>query len=146
MSTQRPAGASPLAGRNAGVLLHPSSLPGPGPQGDLGVEAKNFVNFLADCGFCYWQMLPTGPTHGLFSSPYQSLSARAGNPSLVSMEELAVAGWLTAEEISRFDRGALLDKALARVLANPGPRAEFEAFQQQHAGWLDESEAPRGIP
>lgn len=98
MSKNKHSSASPLfADRRAGVLLHPTSLPASGGYGDLGKSAYDFVNFLADAGFTVWQMLPTGPTHGDLS-PYQSLSAHAGNPELISLERLVEQGWLNADD------------------------------------------------
>ena len=66
-----------MSRRAAGVLLHPVSLPGPRAFGEIGREARNFVDFLAAAGFSVWQMLPLGPT-GADRSPYQSTSAFAG--------------------------------------------------------------------
>ncbi|MFO8155683.1 MAG: 4-alpha-glucanotransferase, partial [Thiohalospira sp.] len=71
--------ASVLQQRRAGVLLHPSSLPGTPGNGDLGAEAFRFVDWLAEGGFGVWQMLPLGPTHA-DGSPYQCLSVHAGDP------------------------------------------------------------------
>jgi len=73
--------------RASGVLLHPTSLPGPYGIGDIGPEAYNWVNFLASAGFSLWQVLPLGPT-GYGDSPYQCFSAFAGNPLLVSPDLL----------------------------------------------------------
>ena len=56
-----PAGAFDLTRRSAGVLLHPTSLPGPHGSGDLGPEARAFVDFLAAAGQSWWQMLPVNP-------------------------------------------------------------------------------------
>ncbi|WP_127477693.1 4-alpha-glucanotransferase [Sulfurivermis fontis] len=86
---------TPLQRRQAGVLLHPTSLPGPWYCGDLGAEAWHFVDFLAAAGQQVWQILPLGPTHEDLS-PYQSLSAHAGNPQLISIEALQAQGWLEA--------------------------------------------------
>ncbi|MEK7303622.1 MAG: 4-alpha-glucanotransferase, partial [Pseudomonadota bacterium] len=69
--------------RRAGILLHPTSLPGEAENGTLGPHALRFVDFLADSGFSVWQMLPLGPTHA-DRSPYQCLSVHAGNPRLIS--------------------------------------------------------------
>ena len=82
--------------RSSGVLLHPTSLPGPYGSGDLGPEAFAFVRFLADAGQKIWQVLPLNPT-GYGNSPYQGLSAFAGNPLLISLERLAEQGWLSGE-------------------------------------------------
>ena len=68
--------------RASGVLLHPTSLPGPYGVGDLGAEARAFADFLAAAGQTLWQVLPLGPT-GYGDSPYQCFSAFAGNPLLV---------------------------------------------------------------
>ena len=70
----------PLDRRRAGVLLHITSLPG----GDLGPGAHAFVDFLADAGCSVWQVLPLVPVHEDEGSPYNSLSAMAGNPLLIS--------------------------------------------------------------
>ena len=71
--------------RRAGVLLHPTSLPGLPDNGDIGHQAYRFIEFLHSCGFKVWQMLPLGPTHD-DKSPYQCLSAHAGNPLLISID------------------------------------------------------------
>ena len=68
--------------RAAGILLHPTSLPGPNGIGDLGPEAHRFLDFLAHTGMKIWQVLPLGPT-GYGDSPYQCFSAFAGNPLLI---------------------------------------------------------------
>src|SRR4030066_1572977 len=82
-----------LEQRRAGVLLHPTSLPGGVGNGDLGANAHRFVDFLAQAGFSVWQMLPLGPTHR-DGSPYHALSLHAGNPLLISLDRLVEWGWL----------------------------------------------------
>ena len=82
--------------RGGGILLHPTSLPGPFGIGDLGPSAIRFIDFLEQAGMSYWQMLPLGPVMDEFS-PYQSTSAMAGNPLLISPELLAEEG-LTGQE------------------------------------------------
>ncbi len=84
--------------RASGLLLHPTSLPGRWGIGDLGEEAYRFVDFLHDAGQSYWQILPLGPT-GLGNSPYQCLSSFAGNPLLVSPEQLVASGLLGREAL-----------------------------------------------
>src|SRR5580704_17405623 len=79
--------------RASGVLLHATCLPGPHGSGDLGDEARRFVDFLAAAGQRWWQMLPVGPP-GYGESPYSAESSFAGNPMLVSPTGLAEAGWL----------------------------------------------------
>ena len=81
--------------RKSGILLHITSLPSPGGIGTLGREAYAFADFLADAGQRLWQVLPTGPT-GFGDSPYQPLSAFAGNPCLLDLGLLAEAGLLPA--------------------------------------------------
>src|SRR5438105_1280799 len=75
--------------RASRILLHPASLPGPYGIGDLGPEAHRFAGFLASAGQKLWQVLPLGPV-GYGESPYQLFSAFAGNPMLISLEELGV--------------------------------------------------------
>ncbi len=79
--------------RRAGVLLHITSLPGPGVIGDLGPEVHNFIDFLAAAGFSVWQTLPLGPTQEN-GSPYQTRSVHAGNRRLIALEPLVELGWL----------------------------------------------------
>ncbi|MFM9001402.1 MAG: 4-alpha-glucanotransferase [Opitutia bacterium] len=137
--------------RSAGVLLHPTSLAGPGPVGSLGAEAFAFVDFLAEAGFGWWQMCPLGPT-GYGDSPYQALSVFAGNPYLLDLDQLRRDGLLKAEEAAALARGPQGDtdygrlwEALRPMLDRVGERAAvvlrgergFVAFQEDNAGWLD---------
>ncbi len=69
--------------RCSGIILHPTSLPGPDGIGDLGPEVFHWVDFLNQSGCRLWQILPLGPT-GYGDSPYQCFSAFAGNPYLIS--------------------------------------------------------------
>lgn len=81
--------------RSSGVLLHPTSLPGPFGIGDLGDEARIFLDWLETAGQRFWQVLPLGPTgHG--NSPYNAVSAFAGNPLLISPHRLVAEGLLDA--------------------------------------------------
>ena len=73
--------------RAAGILLHPTSLPGKFGIGTLGKYAQEFIDYLAECGFTLWQTLPLGPT-SFGDSPYASSSAFAGNPLLIDLEDL----------------------------------------------------------
>src|SRR5258708_10375686 len=85
--------------RSSGLLLHPTSLPGHYGIGDLGKWAYHCVDFLEAAGQTIWQVLPLGPT-SYGDSPYQSLSAFAGNPLLISLDKLIGAGWLTGEDVA----------------------------------------------
>src|SRR5262245_38298441 len=84
--------------RRSGILLHPTSLPGRYGIGDLGNEAYRFVDFLVAAQQSLWQILPLGPT-GYGDSPYQCLSAFAGNPLLISPDLLVIDGLLTPAEV-----------------------------------------------
>ncbi len=140
--------------RSAGIILHPTSLPGPDGIGDLGPEAYRWVQFLKECGFGLWQMLPLGPT-GYGDSPYQCFSAFAGNPYLVSPALLLDDDLLTASDLSdrpdfptdHVDYGpviqwklTLLDRAFAHFQesASTELKRELGHFQANEAGWLDD--------
>ena len=90
--------------RTAGLLLHPTSLPGPHGAGDIGPEAHLFLEFLSAGRLGSWQMLPIGPP-GRSSSPYDATSAFAGSPALVSLVSLCEDGLLRPDEIPPFDAG-----------------------------------------
>ena len=128
--------------RRAGILLHISSL----PQKDLGADAYHFIDFLNNTGVSVWQTLPIGMTHA-DGSPYQCLSAHAGNIELVSSAWLVNQGWLTKEEECAqcdgkrlFNKSCLLEKALQGFL-NKASQKQHDAFAQfcaQQAFWLDD--------
>ncbi|MDO9290462.1 MAG: 4-alpha-glucanotransferase, partial [Hydrogenophaga sp.] len=82
-----------LTRRTSGVLLHITSLPGPHGSGDLGPAARHFVDWLASAGQSIWQILPLSPA-GPGNSPYQSVSAFAGSPLMVDLDDLVHLGWL----------------------------------------------------
>ncbi len=109
----------PWPDRSAGVFLHPTSLPGEYGIGDLGPEARRFVDLLADAGQQTWQVMPLGPP-GPGNSPYAARSSFAGNPLLISPEELAADGLLERHEIEGAPR------------SHDG-RVDFEAV----AGWKE---------
>ncbi len=140
--------------RASGIILHPTSLPGPDGIGDLGPEAYRWVNFLVETGCKLWQILPLGPT-GYGDSPYQCFSAFAGNPYLISPALLREDGLLNRADLSdrpqfpvnRIDYGAaiewklkILDRAFQRY--NQTDRAdlrqEYNQFKQEESFWLDD--------
>ncbi|MGB2752877.1 MAG: 4-alpha-glucanotransferase, partial [Pyrinomonadaceae bacterium] len=85
--------------RASGILLHPTSLPGPYGIGDLGSAAFEFLDLLKKAGQTYWQILPLGPTgHG--NSPYSLYSAFAGNTLLISPETLGDDGLISKDTLS----------------------------------------------
>src|SRR5512142_548466 len=85
--------------RASGILLHPTSLPGPYGIGDFGPAAFRWLDWLAGCGCKLWQVLPLGPT-GYGDSPYQCFSAFAGNPYLISPALLLEEGLLVKEDLA----------------------------------------------
>jgi 4-alpha-glucanotransferase len=142
--------------RRSGILLHPTSLPGPHGVGDLGGAAHRFASWLAGARQRLWQVLPLGPT-GYGDSPYQALSSRAGNPLLVSLEVLRNEGWLDAADLSgaptssshgtasalgaaaAWKRERLARAAAAfRRSAGTDASADLEAFRAREATWLDD--------
>ncbi len=133
-----------FAQRRAGVLLHPTSLPGATGNGDLGADAYRFVDFLSDCGISVWQTLPLGPTHDDLS-PYQCLSVHAGNVRLVSLQSLAELGWLDDPHLD--ETQSLETQRKIRLVAafngfqrnaNDDDRQAFARFSGEHAHWLDD--------
>lgn len=131
----------PWPDRAAGVLLHPTSLPGPYGSGDMGREAHRFVDMLAEAGQSVWQILPLGPP-GAGHSPYAARSVFAGNPTLIALERLVEEGFLRRHELDacppfpadRIDfaaidewREPLLRRACQRFLSS-GRTGELDAF------------------
>lgn len=122
--------SGPLATRRAGVLLHVTSLPGPGRSlderedraggsGDLGDEAHRFVDFLADAGCSVWQVLPLVPTHEEDGSPYNARSTMAGSPELISRERQVEQGLTGPDSL------------------NNQQRVAFESWCEERREWLD---------
>ena len=91
-------------GRRSGVLCHITSLPSPFGIGTLGDEALNFIDFLVLAGQTCWQILPLGVT-GYGDSPYQSVSARAGNPYLIDLFQLVRENLLPPEAPEEYPFG-----------------------------------------
>jgi 4-alpha-glucanotransferase len=138
-----------LDSRRSGVLLHPTSLPGPLGCGDLGPEAYHFVDWLATARQSLWQVLPLNPV-GPGNSPYQSVSTFAGSPLLVDVASLARRGWLDAAPDAGFDSGrsdyaraaparmALLREAWQGFSrrADEADRQALTEFRAQQNHWL----------
>jgi 4-alpha-glucanotransferase len=138
--------------RSSGVLLHPTSLPGPSGSGDFGPAAYHFVDWLVTAGQRLWQLLPLGGI-GAGNSPYMSTSAFAGNVLLIDLGELQQRGWLGADDLAppaafaehrvAFAdmvpyRMARLARAAQRFQAqhSAAERTEFDAFCEQQGPWL----------
>src|SRR6476646_12283529 len=85
--------------RRSGILLHPTSLPSRWGIGALDASAYAFVDFLIAAGQQLWQVMPLGPT-GYGDSPYQGFSAFAGNPLLISLDQLIGEGLLAPEDLT----------------------------------------------
>lgn len=140
--------------RVSGVLLHPTSFPGPYGIGDMGAEAYRFVDFLAEGRQSLWQILPLGPT-GVGDSPYASTSTFAGNPLLISLDTLVDEGDLTAEDLAdapEFDpdhcefprviawKMPLLEQAAQTFLKTAGGnrKTAYTTFCKDQAEWLND--------
>jgi 4-alpha-glucanotransferase len=137
--------------RSSGVLLHPTSLAGRFGIGDLGPAAFEFIDLLAAGGQRVWQVLPLGPT-GYGDSPYQSFSAFAGNPLLISPDDLRKHGLLDESDLhdlARSDAGRVdYEQVIAhrRVLwprvverfeaSGPAVHQRFDGFCSRQAAWL----------
>ena len=133
-----------LEQRRAGLLLHPTSLPGSFLGGDIGPEAFRFIDFLADSGCSVWQMLPLGPTHE-DGSPYQCLSVNAGNPLLISLDWLVDHDWLDLSQLeiprdSAEYRTQCLKLAFQKF-SNKNDKAwakNLKVFTKKQANWLND--------
>jgi len=140
--------------RASGVLLHPTSLPGPHGSGDLGPAGYHFIDWLVTAGQRLWQILPLGNI-GAGNSPYMSPSAFAGNVLLIDLADLQAQGWLEAAELEsppaadagRIDFATMVPWRMQRLRraatrfaahADTTQRADFKAFCASHAGWLDD--------
>lgn len=129
---------SPPTERRAGVLLHPTSLPG-GPIGALDVAAFRFLDWLAAAGQTLWQVLPLNPTSG---SPYSAFSSVAGNPLLIGNAngrdeaaassdrvDFARAGRIKAEQ---------LRAAFDAMQPDSARRRKFADFVEREEAWLSD--------
>jgi 4-alpha-glucanotransferase len=155
--------------RASGVLLHPTSLPGPYGIGEIGPEAHTLVKKLKEMGQGYWQILPLGPT-SYGDSPYQSLSTFAGNPLWISFDLLLKEKLLSKEQLKSYpvfpedsvDFGPVIQARFAALNAvcrsfsrnaSPEKKAAFNAFCEKNAYWLDDfalfvalKDAHNGVP
>ncbi|BCR06037.1 4-alpha-glucanotransferase [Desulfuromonas versatilis] len=139
--------------RSSGILLHPTSLPGPFGIGSLGIEAYRFIDLLSGAGQSVWQILPLGPT-GYGDSPYSCFSAFAGNPLLICLERLVEEGELEAEDLAGVAmpegecnfgfahgfKGRLLHKAAQRFFREAGAerREAFDRFCCEQGYWVQD--------
>lgn len=135
---------SPFKDRRSGVLLHPTSLPGPWCAGDFSHQAYRFIEFLASAGQSIWQMLPLGMPHE-DGSPYQCLSTHAGNTQLISLDWLADRGWLEADIWSKAEntnqwRAETLERACRTALESmdDAMRSDFDRFVRGQNYWIED--------
>ncbi len=134
--------------RGAGVLMAISSLPSHYGIGTMGLAAYSFIDMMADVKMRYWQILPVGPT-GIGDSPYQPISAFAGNNYLIDLDELTDLGLLKPDEIRAYNWGMdadeidyatmydnrilVLKKAFERFDTND---KGYKAFKDANGYWL----------
>jgi 4-alpha-glucanotransferase len=134
--------------RCAGIVLHPTSLPGPGGIGSIGADARRFIDFLFQSGIRLWQILPIGPT-GYGDSPYSGHSAFAGNPALIDLESLYENGWIGRGALARMDSSGGRDVDYGTVVPAKMAvlRQAYERFSggRESEGWftdyVDENDA-----
>jgi len=152
-----------IIGRGSGILLHLTSLPGRFGIGDLGLESRRFVDFLAEAKQRLWCILPLSPT-GPENSPYQCRSAFAGNPLLLSPEVLVDHGYLAQRDLrslphfstSRVQFTAVRsykESLLKKAFRNFSETKDYLRFEKQHSRWLSPyamfmalDEANGGVP
>ncbi|MBN2149053.1 MAG: 4-alpha-glucanotransferase [Anaerolineales bacterium] len=140
--------------RSSGILLHPTSLPGPYGIGEIGPQAHQWIDYLSRTGCGLWQVLPLGPT-GYGDSPYQCFSAFAGNPYLISLETLLDEKLLRQDDLEDqpqfpsqwVDYGPVitwklqvLERSYKRFkrLTSKKLHQEYATFQAYHAFWLED--------
>ena len=145
-----------IEARKSGILLHPTSLPSPYGVGDLGKGAFQFIDFLEDANMHLWQILPLTHT-GFGDSPYQSFSAFAGQPLLISLDHLVKLGFLNPEDLSdcpKTDDSSVAyadiipwktrlyklayEHFLTKVSVLSSFNREFQKFCKEEAYWLDD--------
>lgn len=140
--------------RGSGILLHMTSLPSPYGIGDLGTDAYNFVDFLAETGQSFWQILPLNQTNAAYgNSPYSSFSAFAGNHLLISPERLVRNGFLSESDIQNvpefsdsrvnYDEVAKFKEMLLHTVYDRhrdrlSDYNEFQHFCNDNSYWLDD--------
>jgi 4-alpha-glucanotransferase len=138
--------------RSSGIVLHPTSLPGPHGSGDFGPSAYHFVEWLKAAGQSLWQTLPLGPI-GPGNSPYMGSSAFAGNPLLVAFEPMVEKGWLQGSSLSnesdrhRIDFSHLVPWRMNKLreafrgmnaLAQSSDSEALKAWAKREADWVED--------
>ena len=135
-----PPGSEQIRRRHSGVLLHPTSLPGPHGSGDFGADARHFVDWLQVGGQKLWQILPLGGI-GPGNSPYMSTSAFAGNVLLIDLAELQQQGWLDVSDLAPAAGLEALDVNFAAMVPFRMERLAHAAARFAAAGTVAQREA-----
>jgi 4-alpha-glucanotransferase len=141
-------------GRRAGIILHPTSLPGSYGIGELGAECFAFIDWLRSSGMQLWQVLPLVPPDPEYYSPYSGLDANCGNPLLVSIDALITEGLLEPSdapapapsgdvdfEAVAAAKNPLLTKAAKTLLSSPkftSLRILLDKYRSDNA-WIEDS-------
>lgn len=150
--------------RRAGVIIHPTSLPGPYGIGEIGHQARALVDWLEEADMQVWQILPMVPPDPMFYSPYSGTDSNAGNPLVISIDDLIADGLLDASDapprvpVTDVDfvkvaavKTPLLEKAAKRLLSEPkfqGLRDSMATWRKAHS-WIEDSalfEVARNLP
>lgn len=139
-----------LIERSSGVLLHPTCLPSRYGIGDFGPQARSFIDWLVASRQKAWQILPLNPP-GYGESPYQCYSAFAGNPLLISPDELVADGLLESSDISeppsfsedkveyaqvKQYKNSLFQKAFSRFRMHKD-FSDYQVFLAENNSWLE---------
>lgn len=137
--------------RGFGVLLHPTSLPDRFGIGEIGREARRFIEILRGMGATYWQMLPLNPC-SLGNSPYSADSAFAGNPLLISIDGITESGLLKAgipetpepagspidfDKVREF-KSRLFTEAYQEFTGSASGNADLDRFIEENASWIND--------
>src|SRR4051812_31636841 len=141
--------------RSAGVLVHITSLPSSESfwgdstdyrVGTLGKDSFSFVDFMTKAGLKVWQMLPVVPTD---NSPYQAISVHAGNPDLISLDNLKNRGWISENDIDGTEKSLVALKEVRKRCAHSfhqyisSPQGAeiknlFDKFCTDESEWLND--------
>lgn len=121
--------------RRAGIILHPTSLPGAYGIGEIGEQARRFLDWLESAGMQCWQILPLVPPDPMFFSPYSGTDSNAGNPLVISLDELVKDGLLAASDLPA--RVPVGDVDFEKVRPLPcGPEAGGGGLSCMHIFWV----------
>lgn len=142
------------SGRRMGLILHPTSLPGPYGSGEIGQECRRMIDWISSAGMQCWQVLPVVPPDQMYYSPYTGLDANCGNTLLISLEELAKENLLEYHELpghlpvgkADFESASDIKKPLLSRVANRilkeehfgGFRVGMEVFRRERP-WVEDS-------